>query len=84
MFVHASIACSTAQRIPIDAKGELTLRAMSDTGVNPFFRAVIEAVNESVISSMLAADTVTGRAGHTRPSLREFAGRVAGLPAESR
>ena len=79
-----AIAFSTAQRIPIDAKGELTLRAMSDTGVNPFFRAVIETVNESVISSMLAADTVTGRAGHTRPSLREFAGRVAGLPAESR
>ena len=79
-----AIAFSTAQRIPINAKGELTLRAMSDTGVNPFFRAVIETVNEAVISSMLAADTVTGRAGHTRRSLREFASRVAGLPGENR
>ena len=77
-----AIAFSTAQRIPSGAQGELSLRAMSDNSVNPFFRAVIEAVNESVISSMLAADTVTGRAGHTRRSLREFAGRVAGLPAE--
>ena len=77
-----AIAFSTAQRIPMGAHGELTLRAMSDSDANPFFRAVIEAVNESVITSMLAADTVTGRAGHTRRSLREFAGRVAGLPAE--
>ena len=76
-----AIAFSTAQRIPMGAHGELTLRAMSDSDANPFFRAVIEAVNESVITSMLAADTVTGRAGHTRRSLREFAGRVAGLPA---
>ena len=49
--------------------------------LGPVAGAVIEAVNESVITSMLAADTVTGRAGHTRRSLREFAGRVAGLPA---
>ena len=76
-----AIAFSTAQRVPMAAKGELTLRAMSDNDANLFFRAVIEAVNECVISSMLAADTVTGRAGHTRRSLREFAGRVAGLPA---
>ena len=35
------------------------------------FRAVIECVEESVISSMLHAKTVAGRAGNRRESLAE-------------
>jgi D-aminopeptidase len=40
--------------------------------LNPFFAAVVEATEEAVLNSMLAAPTVTGRNGNTSP----------GLPAE--
>ncbi len=40
--------------------------------LDPFFAAVVEATEEAVLNSMLAAPTVTGRDGHTSP----------GLPAE--
>jgi D-aminopeptidase len=40
--------------------------------LDPFFAAAVEATEEAVLNSMLAASTVTGRDGHTSP----------GLPAE--
>lgn len=76
-----AIAFSTAQRIPFDAAGELQLRAVSDTHANAFFRAVIESVNDAVLTSMLAAGDVTGFRGHSRRSLADFAGKIPGLPA---
>lgn len=78
-----AIAFSTAQRIPYTAGGELVLRAVSDTHANGFFRAVIESVNDAILTSMLAAEDVTGFKGHRRFSLADFAGRVPGLPARS-
>lgn len=45
---------------------------MSGPALNPFFAAVVEATEEAVLNSMLAAPTVTGRDGNTVP----------GLPAE--
>ena len=74
-----AVAFSTAQRLPFDAPGELTLRSVSDVHANLFFRAVIESVHEAILSSMLAAETVTGFQGHRRVSLAELAGRVPGL-----
>ena len=49
-------------------------RAAPVTGawLNPFFAAVVEATEEAVLNSMLAAPTVTGRDGNVSP----------GLPAE--
>lgn len=76
-----AVAFSTAQRLPIDAAGELALRAVSDVHANLFFRAVIESVHESILTSMLAAETVTGFQGHRRVSLADLAGRVPGLDA---
>ena len=75
-----AIAFSTAQRIPLRHAGELTLRAVSDDHANLFFRAVVEAVEEAVLVSMLAAETVRGFQGRCRRSLREFIGKVPGLP----
>ena len=37
--------------------------------LNQFFAAVVEATEEAVLNSMLAAPTVTGRDGHTSPGL---------------
>ena len=45
----------------------------------PIFRAAIETVEESIIRSMLEAETVTGRDGHIRLSLHDAMER-AGLP----
>lgn len=79
-----AVAFSTAQRIPIDATGELALRSVSDVHANLFFRAVIESTHEAILTSMLAAETVTGFQGHRRVSLADLAGRVPGLPAPRR
>ena len=37
--------------------------------LDPFFEAVVDATEEAVLSSMLAAQTVTGRDGHTSEAL---------------
>jgi len=43
-----------------------------DDAINPLFRAVAECVEESVLSSLLHAETVTGHHGRTVKSLREL------------
>ncbi len=45
---------------------------MTGAALDPFFAAVVEATEEAVLNSMLAAPTVTGRDGNTSH----------GLPAE--
>lgn len=44
---------------------ELGLRMLSDTGISPFYDAVIEATEEAILNSLLAAETMTGRDGNT-------------------
>ncbi len=43
--------------------------AISGRALDPFFDAVVEATEEAVLNSMLAADAVTGRDGHCSPAL---------------
>jgi D-aminopeptidase len=50
---------------------------ISGRELDPFFAAVVEATEEAVLNSMLAAPTVTGRDGHSSPGLP--AGRVREL-----
>lgn len=47
-------------------------QAITGSGLDPFFAGVVEATEEAVLNCLLAAPTVTGRAGHTS----------YGLPAE--
>ena len=42
---------------------------LSGPDLNPFFAAVVEATEEAVLNSMVAAPTVTGRDGNTVPGL---------------
>lgn len=42
---------------------------LSGPALNPLFAAVVEATEEAVLNSMLAAPTVTGRDGNTVPGL---------------
>ncbi len=50
---------------------------ITGSALDPFFDAVVEATEEAVLNSMLAAPTVTGRDGNTAPGLP--AARVAEL-----
>ncbi len=67
------IAFTTANRVPHDSeKAILPMSMVHDDAINPLFRAVAECVEESVLSSLLHAETVTGHHGRTVKSLREL------------
>lgn len=65
-----ALAFSTADRIRTEAK-TLSATVLNDETLDTVFRAGTEAVEESIIRSMLEAETVTGRDGHTRLSLHD-------------
>lgn len=67
------IAFTTANRVPHDAETAiLPMRMVHDDKINSIFRAVAECVEESVLSSLLHAETVTGYHGRTVRSLTEL------------
>ena len=72
------LAFSTANRIQA---GQIFHSGvyLNDEAFRPIFRAATETVEESIIRSMLEAETVTGRDGHIRLSLHDAMER-AGLP----
>ncbi len=48
---------------------ELALRMVNDARIDPFYEAVIDAVEESILNAMLASETMSGRGGNTVHSL---------------
>ncbi len=63
------LAMATGLRAP---RGALTREAtgqITGSALDPFFDAVVEATEEAVLNSMLAAPTVSGRDGNTSPGL---------------
>ncbi|MEU2318126.1 P1 family peptidase [Streptomyces althioticus] len=46
-----------------------TAPPLADTDLSPLFEAVLDAVEEAVLNSLLAATTTTGKAGRTVPAL---------------
>ena len=65
------LAFSTANRMKMSEQiweGSV----LNDSSLDPVFRAAVETVEESIIRSMLEAETVTGFDGHKRESLREI------------
>lgn len=62
------VAFSTANRTPLATRG-LTRRieVLAETGeaLNPLFAATVEAVEEAILNALCAAETMTGRDGHT-------------------
>ena len=60
------LAFSTANVIPQqDPPKVLDARLLSTDEINPLFRAVVEATEESVINAMMKAETMTGINGNT-------------------
>jgi len=84
------LALATGLRAPRREPPPADVRQIAGSGLDPFFDAVVEATEEAVLTSLLAAPTVTGRDGNTSPGLpaarvRELlsaAGRIeADVPA---
>jgi D-aminopeptidase len=46
-------------------EAELPLRMLNDGRIDPIYEAVIDAVEESIVNALLAAETMTGRDGNT-------------------
>ena len=66
-----AIGFTTANRIDHDGKADLVpIRILNENRIDLPFQAVAEATHEAVLDALAAADTTTGRAGHTRPGLR--------------
>ena len=62
---------TTANRVPHEAAEKiLPLRMLAEDAIDLPFQAAAEATQEAVYDALAAADTTTGRAGHTRPGLR--------------
>ena len=75
-----ALAFSTANRIRTAEKLQ-SAAFLNDETLDPVFRAGTETVEESIVRSMLEAETVTGRDGNTRLSLRDAMAK-AGLKRE--
>ncbi|GAC1519951.1 MAG: P1 family peptidase [Collimonas sp.] len=73
-----ALAFSTAQTVSY--RPDTAIRQSSslhDTLLDPLFEAVVDSTEQAIVNALFAAETVTGRDGHRRQSLREAA---AGLP----
>jgi len=70
-----ALAFSTAQQIEASAECvQLTL--LADHLLDPLFHAAADSVEQAILHALFAAETVRGRDGHVRVSLRE---RLAAL-----
>jgi D-aminopeptidase len=79
------LALATGLRAPRGRAAPSNVPPVAGSDLDPFFDAAVEATEEAVLTSLLAAPTVTGRDGNTSPGLpaarvRELlvaAGRIA-------
>lgn len=68
-----AIAFSTANRIPHYSDSDLLdINVIHEDKIDMVFRATVEAVEESILSSMLHAKTTIGRDGNGRKSITEY------------
>jgi D-aminopeptidase len=63
------LALATGLRAPRGSHPPPDMTQITGSGLDPFFAAAVEATEEAVLTSMLAAPTVTGRDGNTSPGL---------------
>ncbi|GAA4729232.1 P1 family peptidase [Phytohabitans rumicis] len=61
-----------------------TLRFVPWESMDPFFTAVVEAVEESVLNALVSNSAMTGRADHSVPALLDVWGFRAGVPRGAR
>jgi D-aminopeptidase len=56
---------STGNRALETDEGEIRVRMLNDSRINSLYEAVIDAIEESILNAMLAAESMTGRNGNT-------------------
>jgi D-aminopeptidase len=67
------IAFTTANKINhYEEKDICEIKVISDNKIDLVFKAAAESVEESILNSLICAETTTGRDGHTKHSLKEF------------
>ncbi|MDR7073488.1 P1 family peptidase [Fictibacillus barbaricus] len=67
------ISFSTATKIPHDKPSHcLTIPTIHEEDMDEVFRAVVEAVEESVLNSLVTATHVIGRDGNERPAFQDL------------
>jgi D-aminopeptidase len=71
-----ALAFSTAQRIESDSEC-VHLALLADHLLDPLFHAAADSVEQAIVNALFAADSLIGRDGHRRESLRD---RLARLP----
>jgi D-aminopeptidase len=54
-----------ASEAPPIGDGVMSLRALVDPALDPLFEATVEATEEAIVNALVAAETMTGRDGHT-------------------
>jgi len=64
LFLAFSTANAAANHV-----ASFELRALGNGQLNPLFLATVQAVEESIINAMVAAETMTGRNGATVPAI---------------
>lgn len=68
-----AIGFSTANRIAHEQNGQLqSLQIIHEEEMDLAFRAIGEAVEESVLNSLVTAEAVEGRDGNSRPALKDL------------
>ncbi|WP_143433070.1 DmpA family aminopeptidase [Herbaspirillum camelliae] len=65
-----ALAFSTAQQIEAEADC-VQMALLADHLLDPLFHAAADSVEQAIVHALLAAQTVRGRDGHVRMSLRE-------------
>jgi L-aminopeptidase/D-esterase-like protein len=59
------VAFSTANPGAANSEGVRTIQMLPNDRINVVFLATVQATEEAVVNAMVAAETMTGRAGHT-------------------
>ena len=76
-----AIAFTTANRQPhYSSRNILDTKMFYDENIDCVFEAAVEAVEESILSSLYHAETTTGVRGNTYIGLREFLAKYEDLP----
>jgi D-aminopeptidase len=64
-----ALCLATGNRGLDAAEPELAVRMVNDSRINGLYEAVVDAVEESILNALLAAETMTGRDGRTAHAL---------------
>ena len=64
-----ALCFATGNRGLGSAEPEIPLRMLNEAHLDALYEAVVDAIEESILNAMLAAETMTGRDGHTAYAL---------------